>query len=409
MSSLVIAAGLFGSGVYVGVKMPAESKIAGLINKEPAFNIGDNTNFATFWQAWSLLDQKFVDRNKLDRQKLIYGAISGLYKASGDPYTVFFPPKESKNFQNEIRGSFEGVGMEVGTKKNILTVIAPLKGTPAEKAGIKAGDKILKIDDTSSGDLSVEEAVDLIRGPKDSKVKLTILRNGEDATRVIEIARDVINIPTIDTETKTANSDNGTAPSNSQNKNSDIFVIKLYNFSENSSEKFRDAVRRMVGAGQKKLIIDLRNNPGGFLESAVDIASWFLPQGDAVVTEHFGDNNENIHRSRGYYVLKDVPVAILVNQGSASASEILAGALRDYGIAKLVGERTFGKGSVQELMQLTPDTSLKITIAKWLTPKGNTISEVGLQPDFEVKPTEADAKAGKDPVMEKAIEILNQK
>lgn len=405
VGSIAIAGGLFGAGLYVGIKMPAESKIAGLINKEPAFQIGENTNFAIFWQAWSLLDQKFVDRDKLDRQKMIYGAISGLYKASGDPYTVFFPPKESKNFQNEIKGSFEGVGMEVGMRKNLLTVVAPLKGTPAEKAGIKSGDKILKIGDTSTSDLSVEEAVNLIRGPKGSKIKLAILRSGEDAARVIEITREVISIPTIDTETKVA--EPGNAPAiGKQNINSDIFVIRLYNFSETSANKFRDAVRKMLEGGQKKLIIDLRNNPGGFLESAVDIASWFLPQGEVLVREHFGNNNDNIHRSRGYNVLKDIPVAILVNQGSASASEILAGALRDYGIAKLVGERTFGKGSVQELMQLTPDTSLKITVAKWLTPKGSTISEVGLQPDVEVKTTDADAKAGKDPVMEKAIEIL---
>ncbi len=408
--SFIFAIGLFGSGIYIGIKLPAESKIAGLINKEPAFQWGDNTNFATFWQAWDLLQQKFVDREKLDRQKMIYGAISGLYKASGDPYTVFFPPKENRDFQNEIKGSFEGVGMEVGIRKNILTVVAPLKGTPAERAGIKAGDKILKINDTSTNDLSTEEAVGLIKGPRGTIVKLAILRNGDDRARVIEITRDIITIPTIDTETTVSKSNNGSSGSNPKNDQpKDIFVIRLYNFSESSAIKFREAVRKMLEGGQKKLIIDLRNNPGGFLDSAVDIASWFLPQGDVVVTEHFGPGNERVHRSRGYDVLKGIPVVILVNQGSASASEILAGALRDHGIATLVGEKTFGKGSVQELMQLTSDTSLKITIAKWLTPKGNTIAEVGLQPDIEVKVTESNTQKGKDPVMEKALELLNKK
>lgn len=295
--------------------------------------------------------------------------------------------------------------MEIGIRKDVLTVVAPLKGTPADRAGIKAGDKILKIDDKITADFSVEEAVRLIRGPKNTKVKLTIVRNGGDESRVIEIMREIIKIPVADTETKRSIAQK--SGGNKEEDLGDIFIIRLYNFSETSPERFRGALREMIEKGRSKLIIDLRNNPGGYLEAAVDMASWFLPQGEVVVAEDFGGKiNKILHRSKGYYIFKSIPMVILVNQGSASASEILAGALRDYGLAKIVGERTFGKGSVQELLPLTADTSIKVTIAKWLTPKGQSISEGGLVPDIEIKPTKEEIESEQDPVLEKAIEIL---
>ncbi|MEK9175084.1 MAG: S41 family peptidase, partial [Patescibacteria group bacterium] len=279
---------------------------------------------------------------------------------------------------------------------------APLKGTPAERAGILAGDKIIKIDATSTQDYSVEDAVRHIRGPRGTKVKLTILRNGEDDPRNIEIARDVINVPIINTDTSqlTRNA------KNKINIPHDIFVLQLYSFSENSSLEFRNALRQMAQGGQQKLILDLRNNPGGYLESAVQIASWFLSQGQVVVQEDYGNNDKRFHRSYGNNVFNNLPMVILVNQGSASASEILAGALQDYGIAKLVGEKTFGKGSVQELLPLTDNTSIKITVAKWLTPNGRDISAGGLTPDYEVKTNEKNIEDDRDPVLEKAMELL---
>ncbi len=403
IAALAILAVVFFAGLYVGARIPAENKLSGILNQAPTTSARENVDFSEFWQAWQLVEQKYVDIDKVKRQDMVYGAISGLLKSLGDPYSVFFPPKANEEFQSQIKGAFEGVGMEIGIRKGILTVVAPLKNTPAEKAGIKSGDQILKIDDKDATDLSVEEAVQMIRGPKGSTVKLTIARNGDATPRIIEVTRDVINIPVLDTATnQNAESKNITKTKIPDN----VFVIRLYNFSENSAESFRNALREMYSEGKNKLILDLRNNPGGYLESSVDIASWFLPQGNVVVTEDFGKGSQRQHRSKGYNVFKNLPMVILINQGSASASEILAGAMQDYGVAKLIGEKSFGKGSVQELVPLDSNTSLKVTIAKWLTPKGHSISGNGLTPDIEVKITPQDEVAGHDPVMDKAVEVL---
>ncbi|OGF61751.1 hypothetical protein A2926_02805 [Candidatus Giovannonibacteria bacterium RIFCSPLOWO2_01_FULL_44_40] len=406
LAAVIVLAVVFALGFYTGLKTPAESKISGILNIEPQISANrDEIDFAEFWRAWNIAESKYVDIDKIKRQDMLYGAIAGMTKSLGDPYTVFFPPEETKIFQSEIKGEFEGVGMEIGIRKDALTVIAPLKGTPAEQAGIRAGDKILKIDDETTMEMTIEQAVRRIRGPKGTKVKLTIARNGEDENRIIEIERGVIKIPVIDTETKqivTAKDGKKT-----EKDLGDIFVIRLYNFSENSPQSFRNALREMIEKNKSKLILDLRNNPGGFLEAAVDIASWFLPQGEVVVKEDFGGKASQIlHRSRGYNIFRGALTVVLVNQGSASASEILAGALRDHGKAKIIGEKTFGKGSVQELLPLAADTSIKITIAKWLTPNGQALSDGGLEPDIEIKPTKEDIEAGRDLVMEKAIEIL---
>src|SRR3989344_984736 len=303
-----------------------------------------NADLEPLFKAWRIVEEKYVDSEKLKSQDLVYGTVSGLLKSLGDPYSVFFPPEQHKEFQIEISGHFEGVGMEVGLRKNILTVVAPLIGTPAEKAGIKAGDKILRIDDAPATDLSLEEAIRIIRGPKGTQVKLTILRNGDDATKIISITRDTINLPIIDTEKKSSSVDpkTGLEQTNGQKTQNDVFVIKLYSFSENSTVKFREALREFVESGKEKLILDLRNNPGGFLEASIDIASWFLPQGEIVTIEDFGGKMpQKLHRSKGYDLFnKNLKMMILTNKGSASASEIVAGALQDHGIAKLKGGRT---------------------------------------------------------------------
>ena len=402
VGALFVIALVFFAGFSAGVSAPAESKLVGILHKQPDVAIQEEVDFEPFWQAWSTVQDKYVGIDKVKRQDMVYGAIAGLTKSLDDPYTVFFPPEESKDFQNSIKGSFEGVGMEVGLRKNIVTVIAPLKGTPADRAGILAGDKIIRIGATSTQDFSVEDAVRLIRGPRGTKVKLTLLRNGEDESRVIEIMRDVINMPIINTD-RSAIAGSGDKKIDIPD---DIFVIQLSNFSESSPERFRDALREMVSGGQGKMILDLRNNPGGYLEASVQIASWFLPPGEVIVQEDYGKNNKRLHHSYGYNLFRDLPMVILVNQGSASASEILAGALRDHGIAKLVGEKTFGKGSVQEVVPLTEDTTLKVTVAKWLTPKGQALSDGGLDPDFEVKPTKEDMESGRDVVLQKGVELL---
>src|SRR3989344_1975761 len=320
------------------------------------------------------------------------GNISGLVDSLNDPYSVFFTPEEAKSFEDEIAGNFSGVGMEVGIKDKVLTVIAPLKNTPAYRANIKPGDKILKIDEVVTSCLGIEEEIKLMRGEKDTTVVLVIAREGNKEPIEIKIVRAIIEIPTLDTEFR---------------KDS-IFVIRLYSFSANSANLFRDAIKSFVESGTDKLLLDLRGNPGGYLEAAVDITSWFLPGGKVVVTEDYGsDKNPEIFRSRGYDVFNDkLKFVVLIDGGSASASEIVAGALQDHKRAKLVGEKSFGKGSVQEAIKITPDTLLKITVAKWLTPNGNLIEQKGLTPDYLVEFTKKDLESKKDPQLEKAVELL---
>jgi carboxyl-terminal processing protease len=283
--------------------------------------------------------------------------------------------------------------MEVGIKNKVLTVIAPLKNTPAERAGIKAGDVVLKIDDTVTSDMTVDKAVSLIRGKAGTTVKLTLYREGEDKPREVSVERDTIVIPTLDTEKRADG----------------IFVIHLYNFGASSTREFTDALKTFKASGDTKLIIDLRGNPGGYLDAAVDIASYFLPEGDVVVTESFGaEGKDRVYRSRGSGLLdmSKVHVAVLGDKGSASASEILAGALKEHGIAPLIGEKTYGKGSVQEVLDVTSDTTLKLTVAKWLTPKGTWISKKGLDPDIAVTQDEKVPLSQKDQVLLRAVDYL---
>ncbi len=354
-----------------------------------------NVDLEPFWTAWQTLNEKFVythkNAKKISDQDKIWGAIKGLASAYGDQYTVFFPPAENKEFQADISGNFGGVGMELGIKNKNLVVVSPLKDSPAYNAGVKKGDIVISIDGTSTQGMNIEEAVTLIRGPVGTRVKIMVIREGVDKPFEITITRAIIEIPTVETEIK-----------------DDVFVLHLYNFYANSPEKFRGALREFIESGKDKLILDLRGNPGGYLEAAVDMASFFLPLGKIVVIEDYGQGkDQDIYRSKGFDVFnKNLKMAILIDEGSASASEILAGALHEQGIAKLVGTKSFGKGSVQELVPITNDTSLKVTIARWLTPKGNSISDGGLTPDYEAKITAEDVKASRDSQLNKAIEIL---
>lgn len=412
VAALLIVGAVFYAGMYAGRQSrPTVELIGALRGKEPPQELGAPlVDFVPFWKVWSVLDEKYVtSATTTSAQEKVWGAISGLVNSLKDPYTVFLPPEDAKIFESEIAGSFEGVGMELGIKDETLTVIAPLKGTPAERAGILPGDKILKINDGASANIKVEQAVKLIRGKRGTEVRLTLQRNGRKEPFEIKIIRDVIDIPTIDTEVRSRPPPSG-APEEAGLRARDVFVIKLYNFSASSPRVFRDALREFVGTGGDKLIIDLRGNPGGFLEAAADMASWFLPAGAVVVTEDYGRKGESrVHRSRGYNVFTDrLKLVILINSGSASASEILAGALREHGKARLVGAKTFGKGSVQELVKIEPDSALKVTVARWLTPKGASISEGGLAPDVEVKMAPEDIEKKRDPQMEKAIELLTK-
>lgn len=392
--SLVIISIVLGLGIYIGYsKRPEIDKVTSIINKTP--QVETSADFSTFWKVWNILNEKSIYANKVTDQDRVWGAISGLASSLGDPYTVFFPPKENKAFNEEISGSFGGIGAEIGMKDDILTVIAPLKDSPAYKSGLKAGDKIIKINKVSTSNVTVDSAIDLIRGPQGSTVTLTILRLGENQTRDITVTRDNIQIPTIDTELRPDG----------------IFLIKFYSFSENSASLFRDALIKFIDSKSNKLVLDLRGNPGGYLDSAVNIGSWFINEGDVIVSENSLDGTKpKVYRSHGPRLFTDkLKFVVLVDGGSASASEILAGALQEHGIATLVGEKTFGKGSVQELVKITDETSLKVTVANWYTPNGISISLQGLEPDVKVPFTQKDYDAKKDPQMDKAVEILLKK
>lgn len=389
--SLAIIAIAFGAGVYAGnASRPAAERVMSVFNKA-SDDVAAETDFGPFWEVWRAIEEKYPSDGDVADQEKVWGAISGLVGSLDDPYSVFLPPEEAEAFEEAISGEFSGVGMEVGEKEGVLTVIAPLKDTPADRAGIRSGDKILKIDDTITSGLSVDQAVELIRGEQGTPVRLTILGSAESEPKEVVVVRATIAVPVIETEIV----------------DGDVFVIRFYSFSANSPSLFRTALREFEKARTDKLVIDLRGNPGGYLEAAIDIASWFLPQGKAVVIEDFGNGEkEKVYRSKGYDVFSDkLKLAILVDGGSASASEILAGALGEHGIATLVGEKTYGKGSVQELIRITPDTSLKLTIAKWLTPNGVSISENGLEPDIAI---DSGDDPSADPQMDAAIGFLRQ-
>lgn len=364
------------------------------------------TDFSAFWKAWNLINEKYAGTSTPDAER-VYGAIAGMTASLGDPYTIFFPPEEAEIFESEIAGNFEGVGMEVGIRDGRLAVVAPIKDSPAEKAGVKAGDFIVKINDTDSATMSTDQAVKLIRGKAGTQVTLTLSRDGAAAPVVITITRAKIDLPTISTGQDGRMTSEG-EPANGL-RSDGIYVISLYSFSANSANLFRNALQEFSDSGSNRLVLDLRGNPGGYLDAAVDMASWFLPKGKVIVKEEFSRGEpEKELRSKGYDAFEGagLEMVILVDGGSASASEILAGSLSEHGIATLVGTKTFGKGSVQELIPITDDTSLKVTVAKWLTPNGHSISEQGITPDHVVTVSAEDIAAKRDPQMAKAVELL---
>jgi len=354
----------------------------------------EEIDFSLFWEAYQKLKEKFVYKERFNIKNIIYGAISGMVKSLADPYTVFFPPEETKRFIEDVSGTFEGVGIEIDIRKGQLLIIAPLEGTPAQRAGLRAGDKIIKINDVETTDLTLDEAVNLIRGPKGTTVALTVFREEWEQTKEIKLVREVIEVPSMKLEMKET-------PEGYQ-----IAYLKIFNFSEKASFDFTKAAIEILASQSQRIILDLRNNPGGYLEIAQDIAGWFLEKGKIVVIEDFGQAKRNEYKSEGNGQFLDYKVVVLINKGSASGAEILAGSLRDNRGILLIGERSFGKGSVQELERLREGSSLKITIAKWLTPKGQLITDVGLEPDIKVEMTDQDFEAGRDPQLDKAIEVI---
>ncbi len=346
-------------------------------------------DFALFWKVWEILKEKFVDQSKLDAKQMLYGAIDGMLASTGDPYTTFFDPKEKEDFQEDMTGNFEGIGAEMAIKDEILTIVSPLEGTPAERVGLLPGDKILKIDDEPTTNMDVEEAVRRIRGPKGTSVTLNIYHEGDEEPKDIVVPREVIHVKSLRFEMKEG----------------DIAYIRLNRFGDETADEFERAVRSAVGAKAQGLVIDLRNNPGGLLTSAVDIASFLLPEKSVVVIEENGRGDRKELKTHSGDIFSELPTSVIINGGSASASEILAGALRENrDNVRLIGEQSFGKGSVQELVSVTRDTAVKITVAKWLTPKGNQINKIGIAPDDKVSVTREQVTNKEDPQLQKAIE-----
>ena len=339
---------------------------------------------------------KYVDHDSLDAQDMINGAINGMLSATGDPYTVFLDEERFTALNEELNGSFEGIGAEVGIKDNILTIVAPLEDSPAQKAGLRAGDKVVEIEGETTTSLTIDEAVKKMRGPKGTELHLKIFRLSDEGTdtKDITVVRDTIHIDSVRVDFL----------------DNDIAHIKLMQFGEDTIREFNTIISKIRQKNSKGIILDVRNDPGGILHTSVVVASKFLPSNAVVVIEEDAKDKRTNLYTTGAHPFLDTPIVILINEGSASASEILAGALRDHrDDVTIVGKQSFGKGSVQELVPTSSATAAKITVAKWLTPNGEQINEKGIAPDVEVEYTNEDYENDNDPQLDKAIEIMLEK
>jgi len=354
-------------------------------------------DLSLFWQVWDKLGESYLIKENLKPQEMVWGAIKGMTASLGDPYTVFLPPEDNQSTKEELNGAFEGVGIELGFKDKTLAVVAPLAGMPAEAAGIKAGDYILHIKDELKGvdvdtiDMSLPEAVKFIRGKKGTEVALTVLHEGETETKVIKVKRDTIVIKSVALEW--------------QGENKDVAWLKLSRFGDRTQSEWDEAVSEILKHKQLKgIILDLRNNPGGYLKGSVALASEFLKTGQIVVKQESAKGETETYSVTKAGKLLTQPLVVLVNKGSASSSEILSGALRDNQRAKIIGEKTFGKGTIQEALDVAEGAGLHVTTAKWLLPSGQWVNETkGITPEIEVQDNKETAK---DEVMEKAMENL---
>ncbi|OQB44578.1 MAG: Carboxy-terminal processing protease CtpB precursor [Parcubacteria group bacterium ADurb.Bin159] len=383
---IALGLGIILGSIFYGVGVETKSVF------NPFVSLGAPLKYQTlFEEVYSAIKTQYIVPS-VDDDTLYYGALEGMVNGLEDPYSVFLKPDLAKMFEEDISGNFEGVGMEIGIKNNQLTVIAPLPGTPAERAGLRTGDEIYAIDGEATAGLSIDMATLLIRGKKGTPVTLTIWREGWETLKDIEIIRDTIKIQSVKWEKKTPT----------------IAYLRIVHFSENTLEEFEEAVEALNPASLKGIILDLRNNPGGYLDTAVDIAGWWVEENKEEIVVSSKNNIHQIQsyktKSRGNFA--NLKTVVLINNGSASGAEILAGALQDWGKATLVGETTFGKGSVQVLIPMADGSALKLTAAYWYTPKDRSIEKMGIEPDIKIEFTEEDYLKEKDPQLEKAMEIL---
>ncbi|MBU1017289.1 S41 family peptidase [Patescibacteria group bacterium] len=386
---LLLSVGLFTGGYYFGrrgfdIAYQKTPPVVRVINKD---NGPKDVDFAQFWEVWDLINKEHIDR-PFDPRKLMYGALKGLTSAVGDPYTSFLVPVENESLSSSLNGEYEGIGAELGMKDNQLIIVAPLDGSPAQKLGVRSGDKIIKIDEKDTVGITITEAVSKIRGPKGQGVTLT-LRRGEDEFN-LTILRDKIVIKSVVWE----------------DKGDGVVYIRLSRFGEKTPQEWNEVISDMLPKmpNLKSIILDLRGNPGGFLTGSVYVASEFIEKG-VVVKQVMADGTAtSLDMDRRGKLLK-YPVVVLIDQGSASASEILTLALQDYGRAVTVGAKSFGKGTVQDARDFKDGSGVHVTVAKWLSPKGIWVHKVGITPDYSVEITEEDVKNFSDPQLEKAVEL----
>ena len=395
--AVIVLAATFSAGYLIGFKgyqgSLAEFPKVTITRELPPDK--KDLDFSLFWRVWDTINTSYFDKEKVIPANMVYGAIEGMVSALGDPYTVFLPPDKNKVVQEDLLGSFDGIGIQIGFKGNQLAVIAPLPNSPSEKAGIEAGDFIVGIKDEAKGiergtvGISITDAVSAIRGPAGTIVTLTLLREGQEEPIVVDVVRESIDVPSV-TLTFVGDDEN-------------IAQVRLLKFGGETEAEWEEAVIEILKKQSLKgIVLDLRNNPGGYLQGAVDIASEFMKTGRVVVIEERGEQkSEYVVEKIGRF--PNTPLVVLVNQGSASASEILAGALRDDKKVKLVGEKTFGKGTIQEPQQVDGGAGLHITVARWLTPSGVWVDGEGLTPDFEL---EDNGETDEDEQLQKGIELL---
>ncbi len=392
---LIIAVVFFAIGFIAGQKKLEISRRGfvpqiNVLNQYPPDN--QNVDFSLFWEVFKVLPQRYLDKSAVNGQKMLYGAIAGMVRSLGDPYTAFLDPKQNELINSDIAGSYEGVGIQIGFDKDKrLVVMAPLRGTPAEKAGILARDLILKIDGKDTFEMTLPEAVQLIRGPAGSKVKLQFLRSDSTEPFEKEIERSKIDVKTVSVDYK-----------NVRGKN--IALVTVTRFGEKTDSEWDASIDEIAAKKVDGVIVDMRNNPGGLLSSAIHLAGDFIR--GTVVKQQSADGSVSSLPTDGKGRLLKVPLVVLVNGGSASAAEIFAGAIQDDGRGKIIGEQTFGKGTVQDVVDLPGGSGLHVTIAKWLTPKGNSIHGVGIKPDVMVELKAQDRQDNKDPQLDKALEVI---
>ena len=398
---LILLAGAFSGGFIVGHLMPATGGLPVLsdfipgapgVQPEQQATTPDEleTLFTPFWEAWNIVHEQFVDQ-PVDDQKLMQGAIRGMMDALGDQQTFYMEPQVYENETSSLQGQYEGIGAYVDTDGEYLTIVSPIEGSPAEKAGLLPGDKVIAIDGEDMTGVAPEQARLKVLGPEGTTVLIKVAREGETEPLEFTITRAQIELRSAEGKML----ENGVA------------YIDINTFGEKTTQELRSTLDNLLRQNPRGIIIDLRNNPGGYLSTAVEVSSEFIDKG-VILYEQYGDGRRDEHKALGNGEATDIPLVVLINEGSASASEILAGALQDYGRARLVGVKSFGKGSVQNWVPLSNNEgAARVTIARWLTPKERLIDHIGLMPDVIVEMTPEDFQAGRDPQLDAAVETLS--